>query len=436
LPYGTGGANIGSPLANPFPFTLPFPSTKVFPTPMTLVEYDPSGNFQVPVTYDYNLTVEHQLAPSWSVRVAYVGTGSRHQFVNLELNPAVNTAYMNTATPPVLTYPGGNSGAASTSAANTRRVYNTAPAVGPCAAANVNCSQSYSDIIEASMSGSSKFNSLQTTLEKKMSHGLSLLFNYTWSKSLDDMPQATRISNTEDLNAGESYVYPVYPKNMTVPASLLTNAPNAAWAPADYKALDRGRSDIDKPHALSFSYVYLLPKMNNGNRIVKYAVNGWRTSGLIQHHSGDSLTAYMGSDQSATGLSQDRAQQDFTKPAYSKQANGVGDCAAGKLCVNWLNSAAFSVPANTGAGTGYGNVVKGSLRGPGYTNWDGAVMRTFPVYRGSNMEFRAEYFDVLNHTELSNPSVSNPVSSSTSFGTITGTQGGPRIAQFSMKVIF
>jgi len=41
-----------------------------------------------------------------------------------------------------------------------------------------------------------------------MQHGLSLLANYTWSKSYDDLPQATRVSNTEDLNAGASYVYP------------------------------------------------------------------------------------------------------------------------------------------------------------------------------------------------------------------------------------
>jgi hypothetical protein len=81
-------------------------------------------------------------------------------------------------------------------------------------------------------------------------------------------------------------------------------------------------------------------------------------------------------------------------------------------------------------------VVKGSLRGPGYTNWDAAVIRTFPIWRESNLQFRAEYFDVLNHTELSNPSVSNPIGSSTSFGTITGTQGGPLIAQFALKVSF
>jgi hypothetical protein len=437
LPFGTGGANIGSAYPNPFPFTLPFPATKVFPTSMQLFEYDPSGNMQVPVTYDYNLTIEHQIAPSWSTRVAYVGSGSRHQFVNLEINPAVNTAYMVGST---LTYPGGNAPlVTSTQAANTRRPYNTSPAVGPCTVGNSGCNQSYQQIVMAAMMGSVKYNSLQVTVEKKMSKGISMLANYTWSKSLDDMPQSTRVGNQEDLNPGASYVYPLYPTNLTIPSSLLTNAPNAAWRPADIKALDRGRSDIDHPHVISVSYVYEFPKMHNGNKAVKYVVNGWRTSGLIQHRSGEALTAYMASDQSGTGLSQDRAQRDYTKPAYAK-ASGTGDCPASAAhCINWFNNAAFSVPPNTGAGTGYGNVVKGSLRGPGFTNWDAAALRSFPVFRGSEFVFRAEYFDVLNHTELANPSLSNPVGTSTTFGTIqgtSGTQGGPRIAQFSMKFNF
>jgi hypothetical protein len=74
-------------------------------------------------------------------------------------------------------------------------------------------------------------------------------------------------------------------------------------------------------------------------------------------------------DNSLTGLTQDRAQRDSTKPAYSRQNGGIGDCPAGRSCLNWLNIAAFSVPAQSGPGTGFGNVVKGSLRGPGFTNW-------------------------------------------------------------------
>jgi hypothetical protein len=82
-------------------------------------------------------------------------------------------------------------------------------------------------------------------------------------------------------------------------------------------------------------------------------------------------------------------------------------------------------------------VTKDSLRGPGFTVWNASLARTFPVYRETKLEFRAEYFDVLNHTILNNPSTSNPISSSTSFGTITGENGaGPRIAQFALKYDF
>jgi hypothetical protein len=203
-----------------------------------------------------------------------------------------------------------------------------------------------------------------------------------------------------------------------------------------FKALDYGPSDFDHPSAMSISYVYDLPKLANGNRFLRALANGWETSGLIQHHSGDALTPTAGSDVSLTGLNQDRAQENLGASKYSRDSR-TGDCAAGKLCVNWLNPGAFSVPVNSGPGTGYGNVQKGSIRGPGYTDWDGAAMRSFPVYRETSLQFRAEYFDLLNHTILNDPSTSSPTASSTTFGTITGeNSSGPRIAQFSLKYNF
>jgi hypothetical protein len=418
-PYCTGCAS--GAYANPFPFTLPFKPTQVFPNQIEVNEYDPSGVFRVPVTYDENLTLEQQFGSSWAMRLAYVGSQSRHLFVNLEVNPAVNTGTYSSSTQK-LTFPNG------TSNANYRRVYNTAPTVGPCLT-TAGCDINYSQIVEAAMIGNAHFNSLQATLEKRMSHGLQLLANYTWSKSYDDMPQATRDSNTEDINAGESYVYPLYPSNAV-------NIPAAAMVP-DIKALDRGLSDIDHPQVFSLSYEWLLPKMNGGYRALRALANGWRTSGAFQSHSGDALTTWMGTDNSSTGLLQDRAQRDFTKPAYLKSKVDGGDCPAGKLCESWLNPAAFSVPVNTGAGTGFGNVVKDSLRGPRFTVWNAAMVRSFPIFRETNLDFRAEYFDVLNHTILNNPSTSNPISSSTSFGTITSENGaGPRIAQFALKYNF
>ena len=417
-PYCTGCAN--GAYTNPFPFTLPFKSSQVFPNQVQVNEYDPSGDFRVPVTYDYNLTVEQQFSGGLAMRLAYVGSASRHLFVNLEINPAVNDGAIVGGK---LTYPGG------TSAAAARRVYDSAPTVGPCIT-TTGCNENYSQIVEAAMIGSAHYNSLQATLDKRMAHGVQFMANYTWSKSYDDMPQATRDSNTEDINAGESYVYPLYP-------SGATNIPAAAYV-SDIKALDRGLSDLDHPQAFSVSYEWALPKVTGGLRVVQAILNGWQTSGLIQAHSGDALTVYMGTDNSATGLSQDRGQRNFSLPAYLKSKTNLGDCpAAPKICENWFNPAAFSVPANTGPGTGFGNVVKDTLRGPRYTVWNGALVRTFPVFRESNMEFRMEYFDVLNHTILNNPAVNNPISSSTTFGTITGENGaGPRVGQFALKYVF
>jgi len=318
-PYCVGGCGVkGTLYPNPFPFTLPFASNHVFPNAPLIDEFDPSGNFKVPVTYDYNLTIEHQLASSWAMRVAYVGSGSRHQFVNLELNPAVNTTPVSLST-------------------NQRRLYNTAPTVGPCAS-GTGCNANFQSIIMASMIGNAHYNSLQATLEKKMSHGLSLLANYTWSKSYDDMPQATRVGNTEDLNAGASYVYPLYPLGGT-------GIPSAAYV-SNIKALDRGLSDIDHPHVMSLSYVYELPKLHGdgaGFKALEVVTNGWRLTGLFQHHSGDVLTPTAGVDESLTGLGQDRAQRDFTQSAYLDQPGG-GKCTAGKNCVNWFNPAALTTP--------------------------------------------------------------------------------------------
>jgi hypothetical protein len=433
-------------ITNPFPFTLPFKPSQVFPNDMEVGEYDPSGNFRVPVTTDYNLAIEQQLPGNLIARLAYVGSASRHLFVNLDNNPAVNTG---TVVSGKLTFPSGTSNDAA------RRVYDTAPTVGPpCAAGSSTCptnNESYQSIVEAAMIGSAHYNSLQGTLVKQMSHGLQFLANYTWSKSIDDMPQATRDSNTEDLNSGESYVYPLYPANMT-------NAPAGAYAFPDIKALDRGYSDINHPQAFSVSYVWDLPKVHNGFSVLRALVNDWDTSGTFQHHSGDALTIYTGQDISDTGLLQDRAVRNFAVSPYAKSKNLGGDCsttpASGstvpKPCESWFNPAAFSVPTNTGAGTGFGNVIKDSLTGPGFTVWNAALTRTFRIWRESSLDFRAEYFDILNHTILNNPSVStgsaSSFASSTSFGTISsedsaasngaGGAAGPRIGQFALKYNF
>ena len=169
---------------------------------------------------------------------------------------------------------------------------------------------------------------------------------------------------------------------------------------------------------------------------MKYLANGWRTSGLVRFRSGDVLTPYLTPDNSLTGLSQDRPNLVAGTPVYSKNANNVGKCAAGARCVNYLNSNAYAIPANTGPGTGFGNVGKATIRGPRYTDWDAAIVRAFPVHEEMAFEFRAEYFNLLNKTNLGNP---NTAVTNAAFGTVTSeypSTDPQRIAQFSLKFVY
>lgn len=400
-PYCTGctpGNGTAGPISNPFPYTLPIASTYKFNTPISMTEFDLSGKLPASYMVDYNLTIERQLASSWVVRIAYVGSQSRHMFYIMENNPAVNTG--------------------SGLSTNQRRSYNTAPLVGPCTT-STGCATSLGTIQSLEDGANAHYNSGQVTLEKRMSHGLSILANYTFSKNIDDLPEAP--TDSDGASGGGLYALPVYPSGVST------------WNPTDFKALDRGLSDEDHPHVISVSYVYELPKLRDGNSLVKYLVNGWRTSGLIQHSSGDALSLLAGKDVSLTGLGYDRPQQVSTN-TYNKVSHG-GNCAAGKNCYNWINASSFQLPVNTGPGTGFGNMSKGQLRGPAYTDWDGAVIRTFPIVReAASAEFRAEYFDLLNHTILGDPATSF---TSSTFGEITSAgTAGPRIAQFSLKVVF
>lgn len=354
----------GQSSQNLFPIASPVPSGTPFPNPVLVAEYDPSGNFHVPVTYDWNLTIEQEFAKKLSARIAYVGSHSNHLVADLEVNPA---------------RPG-------SAALQARRLY----------------PNGLSNITQADMGGNANYNSLQSTLQVRAARGLNVLLNYTWSKALDTLPLVS-LGNNSDLNPSQSYVMPLYLPN--------------------YKQLDRGPSEFDRKHVLSMSYLYSFPVLHSGSRALRIVVNGWQTTGIIQAQSGDPLTIVAGSDISQTGLNQDRGVYNGSG-AYGKSLCSTASCKS------WLNSAAFSKPT----ATTFGNVQKGSFRGPNYMNWDVGAFRSFDLTHGAQAVFRAEYFDVLNHTNTADPVTSL---SSGGFGTITSAGNyQPRIAQFSLKLLF
>jgi Carboxypeptidase regulatory-like domain len=379
--------------ANPFPATQP-PSTNTTFNTNSWITFDPRGYFPVPTTYVWNIAVEQQLAPSLATRIAYVGTHGSHNFTSIDINPTYNSA--------------NNFGAGGLATNVGKRVYQvTAP--------NAYASSKYANqISETEMEGNTQYHSLQATLEQRLRNGLSLLFNYTWSHATDDLPYNTGVTSA---GPGNSYAIPVYEPN--------------------FKRLDHGASDFDHRNVISISYVWSLPKWETGPRPMKFIINGWQTTGLIQTRSGDPLTITAGGNNSGTSLGRDRAVYSGAQ-AYSGSA-----CSAVTTppCKSYLNTSAFTV--NTTYATNpaliYGNVVKGSFVGPRYTNWDAALHRYFNITEKTTLQFRAEYFNVFNHTNFGDPATAL---SSNTFGRITGTTSNngfasePRIAQLSLKLSF
>jgi hypothetical protein len=387
-PYTSFGAS------DPFPAILPINSPPPGPSAaisnnQSWLTYDPFHGFQDPLTYAWNLAVEQQVTRSLSARAAYVASHGSHQWVDLELNPAI---------------------------ANTRLYYQTG-----CSSSSVvdstgkNCYPG--TITAANTGGNTNFNSLQLSAEQRVRYGLTLLANLTWSKSLDNQPwnqASTSIGNNN------SYVYPYYFPN--------------------YKSLDYGPSDFDHRMISAVSYVYAVPKfLNDAPAVVRYVVNDWSTTGLFQFRSGDPLTIWSSSNNiSESDQTRDRAVK--TGPAY-----GGSVCGASTKCKSYLNNTSFVNPTYAGSlvASSYGTFKKGGLTGPRYVDWDASIARKFPVYKDrANLQFRAEYFNLLNHTNLGDPSTTV----GTSLGKITSTNpqnwsgtyttNDPRIAQFSLKLVF
>jgi hypothetical protein len=342
-------------------------ATYVFPAPVQAYTYDPSGNFQVPLIYSYNLTVEQRAFTNTVLRLAYVGSHASHLYLSNELDPSIYIPGSSLPTNSRRTFPG------------------------------------YSSIAEISTSGNAGYNSLQATLTQRLSKGLTVVGNYTWSKSMDTLPYATG-------NApGNPYTIPIYSAN--------------------YKRLDIGPSDFDRTNVFSGYYLWTLPTMDKGNKALRAILNDWRTTGIIQAQSGQPITVLAGSDISKTGLGIDRAVWNGQNPY------GAGGCTTSSVhCKNYLNPSVFSLPA---AGT-FGNVAKGAFRGPKYFGWDAGLFRSFPIEGSVAFELRAEYFNILNRDNLNNPisTVSSAGFGSISSSTATESPISPRVAQFSAKLIF
>ncbi|PYP83995.1 MAG: hypothetical protein DMF61_21390 [Blastocatellia bacterium AA13] len=258
----------------------------------------------------------------------------------------------------------------------------------------------FADITEIESRASSSYNSLQATFQQRLDHGLSFLSSYTWSKSIDD-------ASNFFSSAGD----PNFPQDSLNPAA------------------ERGRSNFDVRHRLSFSYSYDIP-IGKGHTLIgergllSSLLSGWQTYGIVTLQSGRPFTIALlpDIDNSNTG----RSSLGF---GANDRPNVVGSASVSHRGPDqWFNTAAFAIPAFGS----FGNAGRNILDGPGFYNVNASLVKNTTVKERFNIQFRAEAFNLFNHPNFDLPD--NFVGSPT-FGKILSAQS-PRHIQFGLKLLF
>jgi len=265
----------------------------------------------------------------------------------------------------------------------------------------------------------STYHSLQTSVTENYSRiGLSFQASYTFSKSLDD---------TSAVPGGIA----------GMPGVTLQTLPQNPTDPA----ADKGPSTFDVTHVFTVSLFQSMPfdrvsfLQPLGNRLTK----GWQLLNITTLTTGPPFSVYSGIQQTGVGAGGTDRPDMVAMPVFSTSRN-VREDYFGRGADN---SSYFFVPINVPGGTGpnqgrFGTLGRNTFRGPGFHNFDMALIKDTPFgKRGSRelgvLQFRAEFFNVFNIVNFGLPS--NTVRGS-GFGLISHTAGSSRQIQFSLKLIY
>ena len=202
---------------------------------------------------------------------------------------------------------------------------------------------------------------------------------------------------------------------------MSANTPAFVMYPGNPR-LDYGPAATNIRHAGALNGTWQLPPSYGllASPIAKQFVDGWSLSGIATLQSGFPLSPQLGYNPTGNG--------DTRNPARPNRAAGFSGPLYAKTVKQWFNPAAFSAPY---PGT-FGNIGRDTLTGPGLSELDLALAKSTTIHERLRAQFRAEFFNVLNHTNFGIP---NTTSTSASFGQIRTTYPARQI-QFALKVIF
>ena len=335
-----------------------------------------------PTVIHYSLDVQRQLQGTLSLKVGYIGS---HGY-NLPRN-----TQQDIRVPTIL--PDG-----------TQSFLTTSPFINP----------NFSSIILLLDDTHSNYNALQATLQKTFSAGLQFQANYTYSKAMADsdgqgLTSEVPAAQVDPFNIGREYSLAAF----------------------------------DQRHKFLLNGSYQMPweKWLTG-KLAKAALGGWAINGVFTVSSGHPFTALSGFNNSQNG---DAAAPDRPNgaPGFSNNPNhGVtagcqGVKANQKLGTPnlWFDPCAFVLPA---AGL-YGNLGRNTVIGPGFSNIDFTLVKTTTLTERMKLDFRAEFFNLLNHANFGLPNIKVFNSSrarSGNAGQVIATDVANRQIQLGMKLIF
>ena len=380
-----GGADLASTtFQNPFP-NLP-PPTSAFPIyiPYTLGNarstYPSDPYMKQPYTQQWSGNIQYGLG-AYLFELGYVGSASIHLLAFMDPNQPLLASPSN----PV-------------NALTVNTVANRALRV-PYLGWNPTGIQEIKGVLTG------HYNGLQLSVTRRFSHGLSFIGGYTWSHGID----------TDSASAGGR------------------NQPLGGYTGDFYNTHSaRGTSSFDRTQRLVISYSWQAPTLTSGNMLTKRVLSDWSLSGVTTVQSGLPFSVTDSTSGTIYGIS-----------TYAEFAPGMGPNDAKKSgstesrLNNYFNFAAFAPPPVIGDGTGFGNSGRDILRGPGQLNFDAGVGREFKtggLSEAAFLQFRTEFFNIMNHPQFANPG-SNRGASST-YGVISSTVVAPRILQFALKYVF
>jgi len=357
----------------------------------------------VGTTQQWNFSIERQIGGDWFAELAYLGTkGTR-----LRSTIDDDQARLATAQRPV-TIPYACGGGPGSCTIMDSTVENS-PARVPYLGIN---SANFEDFPPSS---DSHYNALQATLGHHLSRGLYFQGAYTYSKSIDDVSTAsvayvTRVN--DQVNARAS----------------------------------RGLSDFDRRQRFVTSAVYELPALAGSSKLLKGALGGWETSGVIILQSGAPFSVFDPAGGTAYNLASPSSTATFS-PGF-----GCGNApSSGRISsrlANWVDPAAYTsdpfAPLSTGGNsdaTVYGNTPRNCIIGPPQKNVDLTLGKVFKIADRQNLRFRTDFFNLFNHPSFANPpsavvAAPGPGLPAEGSAPITSVVGTPRLIQFSLKYSF